>query len=91
MKDTLDQYTTNRNHGDEKFQAFVKEEAARLQNALVAETQVRLVDIDDLVGYSTRLFANQTREREDDEILEALNRYTTKLQDSLKVINSPDA
>ncbi|GMF38830.1 unnamed protein product [Phytophthora fragariaefolia] len=33
----------------------------------------------------------QAREREDDEIVEALNRYTAKLQDSLKVITNPDA
>lgn len=33
----------------------------------------------------------QSREREDDEIIEALNRYTAKLQDSLKVISGPDA
>mmetsp|Transcript_5254 Transcript_5254/g.10492 ORF Transcript_5254/g.10492 Transcript_5254/m.10492 type:complete len:259 (+) Transcript_5254:52-828(+) len=30
----------------------------------------------------------QVREREDDEIVEALNRYTAKLQSSLKIINS---
>jgi len=30
------------------------------------------------------------REREDDEIVDALNRYTRKLQDSLQIINSPD-
>ena len=30
------------------------------------------------------------REREDDEIVEALNRYTEKLQTSLKIINSTD-
>ncbi len=30
------------------------------------------------------------REREDDEIVEALNRYTMKLQNSLKIINSTD-
>ena len=30
------------------------------------------------------------REREDDEIIEALNRYTEKLQTSLKIINSTD-
>ena len=34
---------------------------------------------------------SQAREREDDEIIEALNRYTTKLQESLQLINSPDA
>ncbi|KAG9402267.1 hypothetical protein AC1031_006894 [Aphanomyces cochlioides] len=34
---------------------------------------------------------SQTREREDDEIIDALNRYTAKLQDSLKLINSTDA
>ncbi|RYH06622.1 hypothetical protein EON65_42645 [archaeon] len=32
----------------------------------------------------------ETREREDDEIIEALNRYTIKLQNSLKVVNSTD-
>lgn len=30
----------------------------------------------------------QVREREDDEIVEALNRYTAKLQSSLQIINS---
>ena len=29
--------------------------------------------------------------REDDEIVEALNRYTAKLQSSLQIINSTDA
>ena len=33
---------------------------------------------------------SETREREDDEIVEALNRYTVKLQSSLKIINSTD-
>jgi hypothetical protein len=32
----------------------------------------------------------QVREREDDEIVEALNRYTAKLQSSLSIINSTD-
>lgn len=32
----------------------------------------------------------EVREREDDEIVEALNRYTLKLQTSLKVVNSTD-
>jgi len=33
---------------------------------------------------------SEVREREDDEIVEALNRYTLKLQTSLKVVNSTD-
>eukprot|EP01035_Chromulina_nebulosa_P020952 gene20952-27155_t len=33
---------------------------------------------------------SQIRQREDDEIIEALNRYTLKLQNSLKVVNSTD-
>lgn len=33
---------------------------------------------------------SEIREREDDEIIEALNRYTLKLQNSLKVVNSTD-
>jgi hypothetical protein len=32
----------------------------------------------------------QVREREDDEIVETLNRYTLKLQQSLQIINSAD-
>ena len=32
----------------------------------------------------------QVREREDDEIVEALNRYTIKLQNSLQIINSTE-
>eukprot|EP01033_Poteriospumella_lacustris_P003156 gene3156-2322_t len=32
----------------------------------------------------------EAREREDDEIIEALNRYTLKLQSSLKIVNSTD-
>lgn len=32
----------------------------------------------------------EVREREDDEIVEALNRYTRKLQESLKIINATD-
>lgn len=39
---------------------------------------------------SLPLFASQVREREDDEIVEALNKYTVKLQTSLKLINSTD-
>ena len=34
--------------------------------------------------------ASEVREREDDEIVEALNRYTMKLQNSLKIINSTE-
>ena len=32
----------------------------------------------------------EVREREDDEIVEALNRYTIKLQTSLQIINSTE-
>jgi hypothetical protein len=32
----------------------------------------------------------EAREREDDEIIEALNRYTLKLQSSLKIVNSTE-
>ncbi|CAM9489863.1 unnamed protein product [Phaeothamnion confervicola] len=32
----------------------------------------------------------ETREREDDEIVDALNRYTTKLQTSLRILNSSE-
>ncbi|CAN0105860.1 unnamed protein product, partial [Discosporangium mesarthrocarpum] len=32
----------------------------------------------------------QTRERDDGEIVDALNRYTSKLQSSLRIINSSE-
>ncbi|KAL3660906.1 hypothetical protein V7S43_013923 [Phytophthora oleae] len=76
LKNALDTYSSTRIRGDERFHTFAQEEIAKIQNALVAEAQAR------------NLLA---REREDDDIVEALNRYTAKLQDSLKVITSPDA
>ena len=33
---------------------------------------------------------SQVREREDDELVEALNRYAEKLQSSLKLVNSTE-
>ncbi len=41
-------------------------------------------------SFSFFIFALQVRAREDDEIVEALNRYTLKLQASLRVVNSTD-
>lgn len=52
------------------------------------------VCLGDLYSYldlaNTFVIVRQIREREDDEIIEALNRYTLKLQTSLKVVNSTD-
>ena len=36
------------------------------------------------------LFVSQAREQEDDEIVDALNAYTAKLQQSLQIINSTE-
>jgi hypothetical protein len=47
-------------------------------------------NINTLIGIFLTLRWYQIREREDDEIIEALNRYTLKLQTSLKVVNSTD-
>lgn len=41
LKSALDAYTSVRIRGDERFQAFAQEEIAKIQNALVAEAQVR--------------------------------------------------
>jgi hypothetical protein len=47
---------------------------------------------EELVALQVQLDAEcKAREREDDEIVEALNRYTSRLQDSLQIINSTDA
>eukprot|EP01036_Dinobryon_divergens_P031649 gene31649-41086_t len=42
------------------------------------------------IGRLKNEYFKEAREREDDEIVEALNRYTLKLQTSLKVVNSTD-
>lgn len=97
LKNALDTYSSNRIRGDERFHAFAQEEIAKIQNALVTEAQVpsallpcACVALPLVLTHVSTLLL-QSREREDDEIIEALNRYTAKLQDSLKVITSPDA
>ncbi|EEY58366.1 SF-assemblin, putative [Phytophthora infestans T30-4] len=70
-----------------------------LKNALDAYCSTRIRGDDRFHAFAQEEIANiqnalvteaQAREREDDEIVEALNRYTAKLQDSLKVITSPN-
>ncbi|GLD96047.1 hypothetical protein PINS_up004725 [Pythium insidiosum] len=70
-----------------------------LKNALDTYTSTRIRGDEKFQAFAQEQIASiqnalvaeaQAREREDDEIIEALNRYTAKLQDSLKVITSPD-
>lgn len=103
LKVKLDESLRTRTKGDEKFQSFVAEEIAAIKNALRKEEQVgpplcplRLVMcVFNFWGAPwsvrlTRARTTQVREREDDEIVETLNRYTLKLQQSLQIINSAD-
>lgn len=56
-----------------------------------AEERFELMMEQDLNALKNQLrLERETREREDDDIVEALNRYTTKLQASLKILNSTD-
>ncbi|RLN52230.1 hypothetical protein BBJ28_00010615 [Nothophytophthora sp. Chile5] len=95
LKNALDSYTSTRIRGDERFHTFAQDEIAKIQNALVTEAQVSVAAFDECRGILVLnvciVRSAKAREREDDEIVEALNRYTAKLQESLKVITSPDA
>jgi hypothetical protein len=61
-------------------------------NRIKADTKFQEFAQEEIANIQNSLIQeSQTREREDDEIIEALNRYTAKLQDSLQLINSSDA
>mmetsp|Transcript_41418 Transcript_41418/g.129714 ORF Transcript_41418/g.129714 Transcript_41418/m.129714 type:complete len:264 (-) Transcript_41418:2529-3320(-) len=56
-----------------------------------ADEQLQKFVQEELASLKNQISAEAVvREREDDEIVDALNRYTRKLQDSLQLINSPD-
>jgi hypothetical protein len=88
-----------RDKAEDRFQSFFEREVHRLHNDVRTESEVIYRD---MLCFSCMepcmtfwiflvcLFTRQVREREDDEIIEALNRYTLKLQNSLKIVNSTD-
>ena len=87
---TLDSTILSRTKGDENFQVtaivkFVQPEPT----ADCAQTQAFVKEELAEVKVAVKV-ESQTREQEDDEIVEALNRYTAKLQSSLQIINSTD-
>jgi hypothetical protein len=104
IRRTLEDFIRTRSKTDEKFQAFVEEELAALKNDISNETQVgrpgplgKPVLESEVIRLSTWVLRAccpsrpwQIRVREDDEIVDALNRYTSKLQQSLKIINSTE-
>jgi hypothetical protein len=82
-----------RNKAESRFQAFFDREINKLRNDFRNESEVKAFNFLDEFSFFTFIFkfiSLQVREREDDEIIEALNRYTLKLQNSLKVVNSTD-
>lgn len=102
----MEDVTRTRARADERFQAFVTEELSGLRNSLAQEEKVRAAAAraalplrrSRLVAARSCLSAMsltpaltvQAREAEDDEIVEAMNRYTKKLQSSLHIINSTE-
>lgn len=101
IRRTLEEFIRTRSKTDEKFQAFVYEELATLKNSIREETQVGPSSAEEggrgsgwglmgLVMGPVWVSCRQIRVREDDEIVDALNRYTSKLQQSLKIINSTE-
>ncbi|TMW57470.1 hypothetical protein Poli38472_003395 [Pythium oligandrum] len=57
LKSALDAYTTTRNRGDERFQAFVQSHVARIQNGLVTEAQAREREDDEIIEALNRYTA----------------------------------
>lgn len=98
MREILEDNIKLRDKTESRFQAFFDKELNRLKNDFrneseVGVTQTARQQCDPSTTILTAILSHlllQVREREDDEIIEALNRYTLKLQTSLKVVNSTD-
>ena len=98
VREILEDNIKLRDKTESRFQAFFDKELNRLKNDFrnesevsVSQTARQLCDppLPCLLQCCITYYL-QVREREDDEIIEALNRYTLKLQTSLKVVNSTD-
>ncbi|CEG48322.1 filament assembling [Plasmopara halstedii] len=57
LKIALDTYTSTRTRGDERFNAFMQREVAKIQNALVSEAQAREREDDEIVEALNRYTA----------------------------------
>ena len=80
-----------RDRAQDRFQALFEKEVHDIHNAVRVEAEVCSCCFTCFKDFScVNIHLLQVREREDDEIVEALNRYTLKLQNSLKVVNSTD-
>jgi hypothetical protein len=96
------QLTDHEHEVSEKFEVQIGVREARYQELkLVLEENIKLRDRSESRFQNFfekevhKLYDDvqsevEVREREDDEIMQALNRYTLKLQNSLKIINSTD-
>jgi hypothetical protein len=98
VREILEDNIKLRDKTESRFQAFFDKELNRLKNDFRNESEVSVSQTarqlcDPSTTMLTAMLSHlllQVREREDDEIIEALNRYTLKLQTSLKVVNSTD-
>ena len=99
VREILEDNIKLRDKTESRFQAFFDKELNRLKNDFRNEsevggaTQTTRQQCGHYLAYHCNAVLShllQVREREDDEIIEALNRYTLKLQTSLKVVNSTD-
>jgi hypothetical protein len=98
----LNHIATNEHHALEQFEAtrtLREKEFIGLRTVLDETQRERMKRDEKFQAYVQEEIASlrnalslesQTREREDDELVEALNRYAEKLQSSLKLVNSTD-
>ncbi|CAK4118102.1 unnamed protein product [Aphanomyces euteiches] len=87
-----DQFSKERRDREVKSTELKESLDTYTKTRLRGDNKFQLVAQQEIVNIQNLLVQeSQTREREDDEIIDALNRYTAKLQDSLKLINSTDA
>jgi len=92
LRSKFDAYQKRSMRQEEKFMALFATEMADLKNAINMESLVRscVVFARIAIPLTDSWFLLQTREREDDEMVEALNRYAAQLQKSLLIINDRD-
>ncbi|KAH9107600.1 hypothetical protein LEN26_010842 [Aphanomyces euteiches] len=87
-----DQFSKERRDREVKSTELKESLDTYTKTRLRGDNKFQLVAQQEIVNIQNLLVQeSQTREREDDEIIDTLNRYTAKLQDSLKLINSTDA
>ncbi|DAZ95176.1 TPA: hypothetical protein N0F65_012430 [Lagenidium giganteum] len=87
---TAENFDKERRDRELKYSDLKSALEAYTSNRMRADERFQSLAQEEIAGIQNALVTEaQAREREDDEIIEALNRYTAKLQESLKNCNVP--